>query len=67
VYAWVANRTEAIAYNTRTKMTGRIPADRMETYLRQEYSENKLYKAEKDESPTSVNSVALKAGDYIWV
>jgi hypothetical protein len=67
VHAWAKNYTEAIAYNTRNKTTGRITMDLLDMSKTEAFEEDKLYMATSDERSTSLGHVTWKAGDCIRV
>jgi hypothetical protein len=67
VYAWAGNYTEAIAYNTRNKTTGRIPKDLLDMTKTEAVQVDRLYMVTSDEQPASLDHVTWKAGDYIRV
>lgn len=67
VYAWANNCTEAIAYNTRNKTTGRVASDLLDMSNTEEFREDKLYLATSDEKSTALGHVTWNAGDYVRV
>jgi hypothetical protein len=67
VYAWAENCTEAVAYNTRNKTTGRIPKVLLDMSKIEPFNQDRLYMARLEERSTSVDHVSWEAGDYIRV
>lgn len=68
VFAWTNRRTEATAYNPRNKSNGQIPADVLEKWRSEPFTDAKLYRTTKIEINNQfIDPVDWKRGGNIRI
>ncbi|KAF1964237.1 hypothetical protein BU23DRAFT_575851 [Bimuria novae-zelandiae CBS 107.79] len=67
VFGWADHRSEAIAYNTRIRRAGRLPAEMLSTFDSKPFEGGNLCIAKEQRISKSIDGIGWSAGDYIMV